>query len=97
MIWKTAEKMNIWIGQVRINILLLEKRKTEHVNFYKVCYLNEVRLNELSNAMKEHSNRISSYDIGAYKTTGTKVEYLLYNYEYYGACKLLWERKKNSN
>lgn len=57
---------------------------------YKVCYLNEARLTELSNAMREHSNQISTYNIGAYKTTGTKVEYLLYNYEYYGACKLLW-------
>ena len=61
---------------------------------YKVCYLNDVRLKELSNAMWEHSNKISSYALGAYKTTGTKVEYLLYNYEYYGACKLLWDRRK---
>ena len=56
---------------------------------YKTCEFNETQKNELTAALKEHSNRISSYSLGAYKTTGTKLEYLLYNYEYYGACKLV--------
>ena len=56
---------------------------------YKICNFNEIQRNELTVALKEHSNRIKSYNIGAYKTTSTKLEYLLYTYEYYGACKLV--------
>ena len=60
---------------------------------YKLCNFNNVRMKELSETLKEHSNLIRSYDIGAYKTTGTKLEYLLYSYEYYGACKYVWKGK----
>ena len=56
---------------------------------YKTCEFNEIQRNELTVALKEHSNLIRTYSIGAYKTTGTKLEYLLYSYEYYGACELV--------
>ena len=69
----------------------LSKNKNEWVD-YKQCYFNEIQMNELSKALAEHSNQIKSYDIGAYKTTGTKVEYLLYSYEYYGACKYIYKK-----
>lgn len=60
---------------------------------YKICYFNDAKLKELSNALREHSGQISSYRLGyMYQTTGTKVEYLLYSYEYYGACKLVWKK-----
>ncbi len=71
----------------------LKKDKNEWED-YKICYFNAPRLKELTEALKEHSGDISSYDIGPYKTTGTKVEYLLYSYEYYGACKYVWHIKK---
>jgi hypothetical protein len=64
---------------------------------YKICYFNEAKLKELSNALREHSGKISSYRMGyMYQTTGTKVEYLLYSYEYYGACKLVWTGKRRN-
>ena len=66
----------------------LKKNKNEWTD-YKLCYFNEIQMNELSKALAEHSNLIKSYNLGPYKTTGTKLEYLLYSYEYYGACKLL--------
>ena len=70
-------------------------RKENEWKDYKICYFNEARLKEISNALKEHSGQISSYRLGyMYQTTGTKVEYLLYSYEYYGACKLVWKRNK---
>lgn len=56
---------------------------------YKLCMFNDIQMNELTNALREHSNQISSYVIGPYKMVGTKVEYLVYSYEYHGACKLL--------
>ena len=61
---------------------------------YKACNFNDARMRELSDALKEHSGQISSYNLGPYKTTGTKLEYLLYSYEYYGACKLIWKKNK---
>ena len=63
---------------------------------YKVCYFDEARMKELTNALKEHSGQISSYNLGPYKTTGTKLEYLLYSYEYYGACKFVWTGKRRT-
>ncbi len=70
----------------------LTKNKNEWRD-YKVCYFDEVRQKELTNALKEHSGSIRSYRLGPYSTTGTKLEYLLYSYEYYGACKLVWKKK----
>lgn len=70
----------------------LKKNKNEWAD-YKICYFNEARLKEITNALKEHSGQISSYNLGPYKTTGTKVEYLLYSYEYYGACRLVKNKK----
>ena len=64
---------------------------------YKICYFDEAKLKELSNALREHSGQIKSYRLGfMYQTTGTKVEYLLYSYEYYGACKLVWTGKRRT-
>ena len=64
---------------------------------YKICYFDEAKLKELSNALREHSGRIKSYRLGyMYQTTGTKVEYLLYSYEYYGACKFIWKGKRRN-
>lgn len=64
---------------------------------YKICYFDEAKLKELSNALREHSGQIKSYRLGyMYQTTGTKVEYLLYSYEYYGACKLVWTGKRRN-
>lgn len=64
---------------------------------YKECFFNDAQLLELTNAMKEEGykkeNEISTYAYGAYKVTGTKVEYLLSNYEYYGTCKLIKKKK----
>ena len=60
---------------------------------YKMCNFNEIQRNELTVALKEHSNRISSYTMSAYKMTGTKLEYLLYSYEYRGACRLVYKKK----
>jgi len=71
----------------------LKKEKNEWED-YKMCNFSNIQLNEIVAALKEHSNIISTYSLGAYKTTGTKLEYLLYSYEYRGACKLLVERKK---
>ena len=64
---------------------------------YKICYFDEAKLKELSNALREHSGQIKSYRLGyMYQTTGTKVEYLLYSYEYYGACKFIWKGKRRT-
>ena len=60
---------------------------------YKTCSFNETQMQELSLALKEHSNTISNYYVGAYAMTGTKLEFLLYNYEYHGFCKLVWNKK----
>lgn len=65
---------------------------------YKICNFDEAKLKELSNALREHSGLVRSYRLGfMYQTTGTKVEYLLYSYEYYGACKLVWKGKRRIN
>lgn len=69
----------------------LRKNKNEWVD-YKQCYFNDIQMNELTKALAEHSNLIKSYDLGPYKTTGTKLEYLLYSYEYYGACKYIYKK-----
>ena len=68
------------------------KNKSNEWQDYKICRFDDIKLKELSNALREHSNQIKSYDIGPYKTTATKLEYLLYSYEYYGACKLIWKK-----
>ena len=71
----------------------LKKNENEWKD-YKICNFDEMKVKELTNALREHSGQISSYRMGAfYQTTGTKLEYLLYNYEYYGACKLVWGKK----
>ena len=62
---------------------------------YKMCMFNDIRMGELSQALKEHSGDIRTYDLGPYQMTGTKLEYLLYSYEYYGACKLIKKTNRN--
>lgn len=60
---------------------------------FKECYFNDAQMTELSNALKEEGYKrereVSTYAVGQYRITGTKVEYLLTSYEYYGACKLI--------
>ena len=59
---------------------------------YKECYFNDTQIHELTVALWEEGSKdkiVSTYNVGAYKVTGTKVEYLLSSYEYYGACKLI--------
>jgi hypothetical protein len=74
----------------------LKENKNEWQD-YKICYFDEPKLKELSNALREHSGQIKSYRLGyMYQTTGTKVEYLLYSYEYYGACKFIWKGKRRT-
>lgn len=68
------------------------KNKNNEWKDYKICRFDDIKLKELSNALREHSNQIKSYNIGPYKTTATKLEYLLYSYEYYGACRLIWKK-----
>lgn len=55
----------------------------------KGCIFNEIQLNELSQAMKQNSNEITTYKMGEYKVTTTKIDYLLTAYEYYGACRMI--------
>lgn len=72
-------------------------RKVNEWQDYKTCEFDEQKVKELSNALREHSGQIKSYRMGyMYQTTGTKVEYLLYSYEYYGACKLVWTGKRRT-
>lgn len=59
---------------------------------YKVCYFNDIQMNEITVALKESSRQVSSYGIGWYKVTGTKLEFLLSSYEYHGACKLVYKK-----
>ena len=65
---------------------------------WKECYLSDAQIKELTTALWEEGNitykEISTYPVGAYKVTGTKVEYLLSSYEYYGACKLIKKTEK---
>ena len=60
---------------------------------YKECFFNDTQLHELTVALQEEGYKkereVSTYGVGAFKVTGTKVEYLLSSYEYYGACKLI--------
>lgn len=74
----------------------LKENKNEWQD-YKICYFDEAKLKELSNALREHSGQIKSYRLGyMYQTTGTKVEYLVYSYEYYGACEFIWKGKRRT-
>ena len=66
----------------------LTKNKNEWQD-YKQCYFSDIQLNELTVALKESSNLVSTYGVGWYKVTGTKLEFLLSSYEYNGACKLI--------
>ena len=59
---------------------------------YKLCYFNDIQMNELSVALKESSRQVSSYGVGWYKVTGTKLEFLLSSYEYHGACRLVYKK-----
>ena len=59
---------------------------------YKLCNFNDIQMNELTIALKESSRQVSSYGIGWYKVTGTKLEFLLSSYEYHGACKLVYKK-----
>ena len=68
------------------------KNKNNEWKDYKVCGFDDIKLRELSKTLKEHSGQIKSYNLVPYKTTGTKLEYLLYSYEYYGACKLILKK-----
>ena len=67
-------------------------------NDHKECYFNDNQIKELTVALREEGlkreREVSTYGVGAYKVTGTKVEYLLTSYEYYGACKLIKKQKK---
>ena len=71
----------------------LKINKNEWVD-YKMCYFNEIQMKELTNALKESSRQVNSYGLGWYKVTGTKLEFLLSSYEYYGACTLLYKKGK---
>ncbi len=70
----------------------LKFNKNEWSDF-KECFFNDAQMTELSNALKEEGYKkereVNTYAVGQYRITGTKVEYLLTSYEYYGACKLL--------
>ena len=64
---------------------------------WKECYFNDTQIHELTVALREEAEirdkMVSTYSVGAYKVTGTKVEYLLSSYEYYGACKFIKKNK----
>ena len=85
------EKMNACHYKSQYNPWLKIKRN-EWFD-YKECFFNDTQIRELTTALKEegyiNGKIVGTYNIGAYKVTGTKVEYLLSSYEYYGACKLL--------
>ena len=63
---------------------------------YKECFFNDNQIQELTNALKNEGfikyHDVSTYNVGAYKVTSTKVEYLLTSYEYYGSCKLIKQK-----
>lgn len=65
---------------------------------WKECYFNDAQIRELTTALREEAlirdKIVSTYNVGAYKVTSTKVEYLLTSYEYYGACKLVKKQKR---
>ncbi len=73
----------------------LKTNKNEWQDF-KECFFNNNQMYELSIALKEEGYRkeleVSTYTVGIYKITGTRVEFLLTSYEQAGACKLI---KKN--
>lgn len=52
----------------------------------KYCRFSDGQLFELTQALKNYDKKINTYELGHYKITSTKLDYLLQTYEYYGTC-----------
>ena len=81
------DKYNRCIYNVQFNPWMI-KRENRWIDT-KECRLSQGQLYELTQAMKNYDDKMNTYQMGPYKVTSTKLDYILQMYDYYGSCRNL--------